>query len=128
MDSPGKDSFELRKSGAIQTILASKLRWTMITETPENKREASLTELLRQIDSETIDLVVVEGFKHEHFPKIEVYRAALGKPVLFPEDADIIAVASDCELPGNTGKQRLDLNQPEAIAQYIIDSLGLQTT
>jgi molybdopterin-guanine dinucleotide biosynthesis protein MobB len=128
LDTPGKDSFELRKSGATQTILASPLRWTMITETPENRPEASLTELLRQIDKEAIDLVVVEGFKHEHFPKIEVYRATLGKPVLFPEDDDILAVASDSELPAHKGKPRLDLNDPEAIAQYIIDALDLLTS
>ena len=128
LDTPGKDSFELRKSGATQTILASQRRWSLITETPDNQQDASLRDLLRQIDGDAIDLVVVEGFKHEHFPKVEVYRPSLGKPALYPDDEDIIAVATDSESTVSTAKKCLDLNDHEAITHYIIDTFGLLTT
>lgn len=93
IDQPGKDSHRLRKAGASQMMVASRRRHARIVET--DLGEADFRELLASFDQRSLDLLLVEGFKHEHFPKIELHRAAIGKPLLFPLDRDIIAVASD---------------------------------
>ena len=122
IDQPGKDSYRLRKAGAQQVLIASSQRQALMTEntTPQEPR---LDELISRLDLDNIDLVLVEGFKHVPFPKIELHRKALGKTLLYPEDPDIIAVASDhladCdELPA------LDINDSAAIAAFIITWLN----
>ena len=118
IDRPGKDSFRLREAGASPVMLVSKYRRAIITEcNPEN--EPRLAELLNQFDTAALDLILVEGFKAEHFPKIEVHRASLNRPLLYPEDPDIFAVASDTnlELPGYL--TLLELNRPDWIADFI---------
>ncbi|MFQ5546453.1 MAG: molybdopterin-guanine dinucleotide biosynthesis protein B, partial [Acidiferrobacterales bacterium] len=92
IDRPGKDSFKLRQAGATQTLIGSQKQWVLMTEVSS---PPGLDELLRHIDQEHIDCVLVEGFKHEPFPKIELYRPALGHPLLCTDDASIVAVASD---------------------------------
>ena len=93
IDQPGKDSHRLRKAGASQMMVASRRRHARIMET--DLAEADFHQLLASFDQTCLDLLLVEGFKHEHFPKIELHRAAIGKPLLFPIDSDIIALASD---------------------------------
>lgn len=116
IDYPGKDSYELRKAGAEQVMIASGRRRALIIETPP-QTDPALAELLTQLDQERLDLILVEGFKHERLPKLEVHRPSLGRPPLYPDDPNIIAVATDAaELPGVT---TLDLNRPEAIAAFI---------
>ena len=122
IDQPGKDSYRLRKAGAQQVLIASSQRQALMTEntTPQ---EPHLDKLISRLDLDNIDLVLVEGFKHVPFPKIELHRQALGKKLLHPEDPDIIAVASDhltdCgELPA------LDINDTAAIAAFIITWLN----
>lgn len=115
IDQPGKDSHRLRQAGASQMMVASRRRHARIIET--DLGEADFRELLASFDQRSLDLLLVEGFKHEHFPKIELHRAAIGKPLLFPIDRDIIAVASD--QPQQTALPRLDINDLEAIADFV---------
>jgi molybdopterin-guanine dinucleotide biosynthesis protein B len=122
IDYPGKDSYELRKAGAEQMVVASHKRMAWIREFDDHRPEPSLQEALQSLDPASLDLVLVEGFKTEHIPKIEVHRAALGKPLLFPDDPDIIAIATDAE-PGTlaTDLPQLNLNRPAEIADFILN-------
>jgi molybdopterin-guanine dinucleotide biosynthesis adapter protein len=117
IDKPGKDSFELRKAGADQVLLSCDRRCAVITEYEEQK-EPDLFELINKLDLEAIDLILVEGFKHLAFAKIELHRPAIGKRLIFPEDSSVIAVASDSKL--KTGAlSLLNINQPEEVAGFI---------
>lgn len=122
IDKPGKDSFELRQAGASPVMLTSSHRRALITEHSE-LRERCLAEELAYFDLDSVDLVLVEGYKDESFPKIELHRSSLGKPLLFPQDPAIIAIACDGLLPLQVNIPLFDLNEPEAIAQFIIDRL-----
>ncbi|QSA98809.1 molybdopterin-guanine dinucleotide biosynthesis protein B [Methylococcus sp. EFPC2] len=121
IDQPGKDSYVLRKAGASPVMLTSSHRRAIITE-HDDIRERSLSEELDFFDSTGLDLILVEGYKQEKFPKIELHRPELSKPLLFSDDDSIIAIASDAELPVAPPIPQLDLNQPEAIAAFIIQT------
>jgi molybdopterin-guanine dinucleotide biosynthesis protein MobB len=117
IDTPGKDSYELRKAGASQVLVASDRRFALMTEF-EEPREPGLSYLLQRLDIENIDLVMVEGFRHLPFPKIELHRPSTAKPLIFREDRSVIAVASDANI--DTGElPLLNLNQPEEVAGFI---------
>lgn len=120
IDKPGKDSWRLRKAGANQVLIASRQRWALMTEQEEDLPEPHLDELLGRLDPDRFDLVLVEGFKHEPIPKIELHRPALGKPLLYPQDSRIIALATDepADLPPGA-PTLLDLNDVEAIADFV---------
>ncbi len=122
MDHPGKDSYELRKAGASEVIVASDRRIAHIVEL-ETEQEPRLTSLLQRLDPARVDLVLVEGFRHASFAKIELHRATLGKPLLFPDDPSIVAVASDTPLTADSLLPRLDLNDPAAITRFILDRI-----
>ncbi|MGL5224760.1 MAG: bifunctional molybdopterin-guanine dinucleotide biosynthesis adaptor protein MobB/molybdopterin molybdotransferase MoeA [Aeromonas sp.] len=115
IDHPGKDSYRLRKAGAQQIMIASRRRHARIIET--QLAEAEFHPLLANFDQRELDLLLVEGFKHEHFPKIELHRAQIGKPLLYPDDPDIIALASDEPKP--TALPQFDINDLDAIADFI---------
>ena len=120
IDQPGKDSFRLRAAGASPVMLVSTHRRAIITEiTPE--REPRLDDQLKLFDQSELDLILVEGFKAERFPKIELHRPSLNKPLLYPNDPDIIAIASDCALETPDYLTQLDINQPEMIAAFILN-------
>jgi molybdopterin-guanine dinucleotide biosynthesis protein B len=123
IDHPGKDSYRLREAGATQTLIGSRHRWALMTELTRSgaspQDEPSLSELTSLIDSRMTDLILVEGFKHEPFPKIEVHRSAMQRPLLAPDDPNIIAIATDASL--ETHLPQLDLNQPAEIAAFVID-------
>jgi molybdopterin-guanine dinucleotide biosynthesis protein B len=120
IDQPGKDSFRLREAGASPVMLVSTHRRAIITEiAPE--QEPCLDDQLQHLDQSELDLILVEGFKAESFPKIELHRPTLNKPLLYPNDPGIIAIASDCELETPAYLTRLDLNQPEMIAAFILN-------
>lgn len=116
VDTPGKDSYELRKAGANQTMVASGRRWALMTETPDHAEEPDLAYLASRFDGDKIDLILVEGFKHEPIPKIALYRAAVGRSLESLIDQHVIAVASDSLVDGIVA---LDLNQPRQIAEFI---------
>jgi molybdopterin-guanine dinucleotide biosynthesis adapter protein len=96
IDQPGKDSYAHRSAGAHQVLVASARRWALMTEL-RDAAEPTLQRLLRRLDP--VDLVIVEGFKRDAHPKIEVHRRGNGKPWLHPEDAFIAAIASDVPPP-----------------------------
>lgn len=119
LDVPGKDSYEVRAAGARQVLLASQQRWALQSEPEERGKDPALEEMLGRFDADRLDLVLVEGFKHAAYPKIEVHRPTLGKPPLYPQDPDIIAVVTDRELPGADHPPRLSAEDPEAIADFV---------
>lgn len=117
IDQPGKDSYELRKAGAEQMLIASNFRRALMTETPAGT-EPQLAELMAELNLEAIDLVLVEGFRHHSFPKIELHRPSTHKALIFPVDRDVVAVASDAVI--ETGAlPLLDLNSAQAVADFI---------
>jgi len=126
IDHPGKDSYVLRKAGATQVLVASSRRMAFMVENPPGHEiEPVLADLVDQIDTDRAGLILVEGFKNESIPKIEVYRPQLGKPLLCTEDPNIIAVATDRPdtIPKNT--RALPLDDVAAIAAFIDDYFGL---
>lgn len=119
IDHPGKDSFELRKAGAVQTLVASRERWALIVETPAASREPRLDALLGYLDDPALDLVLVEGFADESIPKIEVHRPTLGQPLLFPDDPLILALATDQLPTAPVPLPVLPLDRPSQIAEFV---------
>jgi len=120
IDHRGKDSYELRSAGADQVIVASRQRLALVKECREARDEPSLAEALRYVDPADTDLVLVEGFKHESYPKIEVCRPALGKPPIHPGDPEVVAIASDAPLKPTRELPVLDLNRPEEIRDFVL--------
>jgi len=112
VDRPGKDSHAHRQAGAAQVLVSSALRWALMTE-HRGAPEPELRELLAHLAP--VDLVIVEGFKRDTHPKIEVHRTANGKPWLHPEDRMILAVAADAAPPA-AAPCPLALDDIEAIA------------
>ena len=125
-DRPGKDSYEIRRAGARRTLVSSRQRWALIQEHGDSDREASLEELLAIIAHRTLDLVVVEGFKREAFPKIELHRKELGKPLLCRDDDNVIALATNDENIGDVGIPVIALDEPAAVADFIGARFGLR--
>lgn len=127
MDQPGKDSYELRAAGADEMLVAARCRFGLIRECRDAGAEPRLIEALEMLQPRRLDLVLVEGFKNEPIPKIELHRAALHKPLLFPHDPNVVAFASDSgtlqDIP--TDLPHLSLDRVEDIARFILDFTGL---
>ena len=119
IDQPGKDSYELRKSGADEILISSSKRWALVHETHENEQESSLENLLKKLSLKELDLVLVEGFKHEPLAKIELNRPSLGHPFLYPNDSSIIAIAMDVKPRKKINLPILDINNGVQIAKFI---------
>jgi molybdopterin-guanine dinucleotide biosynthesis protein B len=96
VDQPGKDSHTHRMAGATEVLVSSVNRWALVHEL-RGAVEPTLADLLAKLAP--VDLVIVEGFKHGAHPKLEIYRSAVGKPPLHPDDPHIVAVASDAPVP-----------------------------
>jgi molybdopterin-guanine dinucleotide biosynthesis protein B len=116
LDQPGKDSFFHRTAGATEVIISSAKRWAILHELREQP-EWDMAALVGKMSP--VDLVLVEGFKRDAFPKLEIHRIANGKPLIYPEDPHIIAVASDSALP-QAKVPVVDLNDTEAIADLLL--------
>jgi molybdopterin-guanine dinucleotide biosynthesis protein B len=116
VDIPGKDSHTHRSAGATEVFVSSARRWAHIHEL-RGEDEPPLTTILARLAP--ADLVVVEGYKRHPHPKLEVYRAEIGKPLLHPEDDWIVAVASDAPVP-NARVPVLDLGDAEKIADVLL--------
>ncbi len=127
IDIPGKDSYRLRKAGATQVMVASNTRWALINENDLQRDEPQLDELLQQLDPDRFDLLLVEGFKHESFPKVELWRRPLGKPLLHPNDQNIIAFACDDSPESPPALPLLDINNIAAIADFVTQWSARQT-
>jgi molybdopterin-guanine dinucleotide biosynthesis protein B len=121
IDHPGKDSFELRKADACQVLISSARRKALITEFDPHQSEPGLRELLDDLDLTRCDLVLVEGFKNERFPKIELHRCTFKSPYLYTADTDIIALATD--EPVVAPVPVLDINEPQTVADFIFTSI-----
>lgn len=120
IDHEGKDSYKLRKAGARQLLIGSEKRWALLVEN-HNQNNYALDDFIGQLDQGELDLILVEGFKPVQIPKIELVRPVLGKPLFYPEDESVIAVATDAELPEKTELPVLDINNPVEIADFIIN-------
>jgi molybdopterin-guanine dinucleotide biosynthesis protein B len=119
IDRPGKDSWRHRQAGASEVMLASARRWAIMREL-RDAPEPSLDELVARM--RPVDLLLVEGWKHHPHPKIEVHRPALGKPLIYPGDPHVVAIAADEPLPAPL--PLLPLGDPTAVAAFIWDHLG----
>ena len=95
LDQPGKDSWLHREAGACEVAVVSSRRWAIMHEL-KGEDEPPLMDMLGKLSP--VDLVIVEGFKRHRHPKLEVFRAAVGKPLLHPDDDCIVAVATDAPL------------------------------
>ena len=117
LDQPGKDSFMHRAAGATEVAISSANRWAVLHEL-RGEPEWNLVDLLAKLSP--VDLVLIEGFKRDRIvPKLEIYRAANGKPLLHPEDPSIAAVATDGPLPAAT-VPLVELNDIEAVAAVLL--------
>lgn len=118
VDIPGKDSYEMRKAGARQVLVASHVRWALMTEDPV-ENDPQLQHLLSQIEADKVDIVLVEGFKKLALPKIELHRAAHNKPLIHVHDDNIVAIACCDETQVPDTLTRLDLNNINQIADFV---------
>ena len=120
VDQEGKDSYRHRHAGASEVMVTSSRRWVLMHEL-RGEREPTFDEQVAHIAP--CDLLIVEGFKFTRIPKLEVWRAATGEPLLHPKDPDIVAVATDS--PVQTALPVFDLNDPEAVVAFIVSHQGL---
>lgn len=116
IDQPGKDSWRHRQAGAGEVLVTSAKRWALMHEL-RGDAEPPLAEHLARLSP--CDLVLVEGFKREAIPKLEIHRSSVGKPLLYPDDEHIVAIASDRRL--DTPLPQFDLNDIPAIAAFILE-------
>ncbi|QJR15068.1 molybdopterin-guanine dinucleotide biosynthesis protein B [Usitatibacter palustris] len=120
VDKPGKDSHRHRQAGCTEVLVSSSRRWALMHEL-RSVSEPTLPELLSHFSP--CDLVIVEGYKHADIPKVEVHRKDANSPTLHPEDANVVAVATDEALP--TKLPQFSIDDAEAIASFVIKHLGL---
>ncbi len=116
LDQPGKDSWRHRQAGASEVLICGGQRWALMHE--QRDAEPDLASLLARLAP--VDLVLIEGFKADSFPKLEVYRPALGKAPIWPERSDIVAVATDAP-DASCDRPLLPLNDLDAIARFVLD-------
>jgi len=120
IDQPGKDSYRHRAAGASEVMVVSRARWALMHEM-RDAPEPPLKDLLGRL--EPVDLVLIEGYKTESHPKIEVHRAETGQKPIAPGDATVLAVASDTPHPG-LDRPVLDIDATTEIADFILQSTG----
>ena len=120
VDQPGKDSYRHRHAGCTEVLVTSSRRWALIHEL-RGAPEPGLAEHLKRLSP--CDLVLVEGFKREAIPKLEVYRANVGEPLLHPHDENIVAIASEQRIDSRLPHFHLD--DHAAIADFVLQHEGL---
>lgn len=125
IDQPGKDSYEIRKAGANQMLIGSKQRWALMVEQEETNPKDRLQEYIEQLDQDKLDLILVEGFKPEAIPKIELHRPSLKHQLICKTDDSVIAIATDAEIEDETNLPLLDLNDHNAIVAFIMKNFSL---
>jgi len=122
VDERGRDSWRHRQAGASQVLVASRRRWALMTELPGGAEEPSLAALQRQLAP--VDLVLVEGYKRDRHPKVEVWRQACGQEPLAKSDDSVRAVAGDAVIPGIRQPQ-FALDDVAAVAGFILQDCGI---
>ena len=127
IDQPGKDSYEIRKSGAENMLISSKNRWALMHENMNNN-ELTLIDLINLLEKIKYDLILVEGFKAESFPKIELYRKEVSKDrgLLSSSDKNVVAIATEQKTKLETSLPVLDINNPQNIVDFIINFLNIK--
>jgi len=122
IDHPGKDTYRHREAGAFEVVVASDRRLALVREFEQPAR-LSVHHLIAEL-YDGVDWVLVEGFKDSNLLKVEVWRAAAGKPARYPDDDFVVAIATDrpAQLPEPTLRPVLDLNSPDAVAQWLADN------
>ena len=120
IDTPGKDSYEHRWAGATEVMVTSSSRWALIHEN-RDKAEPDIDTLVNRMAK--VDFLLIEGFKNYLHEKIEVHRAAIGKPLLSKEDSSIIAIVTDNTL-ANINLPLLNLEDIPGIADFILTKFG----
>ncbi|MBI3045735.1 MAG: molybdopterin-guanine dinucleotide biosynthesis protein B [Betaproteobacteria bacterium] len=120
VDQPGKDSYRHRHAGCSEVLVTSSKRWVLMHEL-RGAPEPGFAELIEHFSP--CDLVLIEGFKREKVPKLEIYRAAVGESLLHPQDPSIVAIASDGRL--DTKLPQFDLHDAPAIAHFVLSHVGL---
>ena len=120
VDHPGKDSHRHRQAGCTEVLITSSRRWALMHEL-RGAPEPPLNEHVKRMSP--CDLLLVEGVKREPIPKLEVYRAEVGEPLIHPHDQNIVAIASDARL--DTRLPQFDLNAPAEIADFVVRHVGL---
>jgi len=120
VDHPGKDSYRHRHAGAFEVLVTSSRRWVLMHEL-RGAHEPPFEQQIRHLSP--CDLLLVEGFKHAPIPKLEVWRAEPGEPLLHPNDPHIVAVATDTKI--DTRLPLLDLNDDAGVARFILGHLKL---
>lgn len=120
VDQPGKDSYRHRHAGCTEVLVSSSRRWALVHEL-RGAPEPGFEELVANIAP--CDLLLVEGFKREKLPKLEVYRAVTGEPLLHPQDPDIVGIAADRKL--ETRLPQFELDDAGGIASFVVRHLGL---
>ena len=127
IDQPGKDSYEIRKSGAENMLISSKNRWALMHENMNNN-ELTLIDLINLLGKIKYDLILVEGFKAESFPKIELYRKEVSKDrgLLSSSDKNVVAIATEQKTKLETSLPVLDINNPQNIVDFIINFLNIK--
>jgi molybdopterin-guanine dinucleotide biosynthesis protein B len=120
IDQPGKDSYRHRHAGCTEVLISSSKRWALMHEL-RGAAEPSLQEQLKHLSP--CDLVIVEGYKSEPIPKVEVHRRSGNTPLLHPEDAHVVAIATD--EPLDAALPQFDLDDAEGVARFMLQHLGL---
>ena len=122
IDHPGKDTWRHREAGAYEVLAASDHLIALQRRLPQ-PQELGVPELLPMLDPQ-VDWVFVEGFKYARLPKIEVWRSSTGRPVCYPDDAQILAIATDSpqQLPHPVHAAILDINTPASVAAWLLDN------
>lgn len=120
VDQPGKDSYRHRAAGASEVLVSSANRWALMHEL-RGEQELPLRQAIALFNA--CDVVLVEGYKRESIPKLEVWRAEVGKALLFPGDPDIVALATDDPLPCGVREpnfSRFGLAEVGTIAEFVM--------
>jgi molybdopterin-guanine dinucleotide biosynthesis protein B len=122
IDQPGKDTWRHRQAGAVEVVAVSSQRLVLMREF-ETPSEVKVHQALAVLDT-GVDWVLVEGFKHANLTKLEVWRHAADKPVCYPDDPFVAGIITDSPalLPEPTARPVLDLNDPETVAQWLVDN------
>ena len=122
IDHPGKDTHRHREAGAFEVVVASSKRMALMREF-EQPAQLSVHQLLAEL-WDGVDWVLVEGFKSSNLLKVEVWRADSAQPARYPDDDFVVAIATDSRerLPEETLRPVLDLNDPDAVAQWLEDN------
>ena len=122
IDKPGKDSYELRKAGAQQMLVASDKRWALMVENGSSANDVpKLEQLIKQLDTSKLDIILIEGYKNEEYAKIECHRSGLNNDYLFPDDPSIVALISDKKPDDNNHPSWIDINQPQRVLEFLLE-------